>query len=89
MLLISGSDAGQVNPFALTPVEREVPQAKQNSPVVYRYASMDELYFGTLKGSYRECIQNLCRTAGLTLPYSVIRDLIRNTGRVRKTVDFR
>lgn len=45
MLLISGSDAGQVNPFALTPVEREVLQAKQNSPVVYRYASMDELYF--------------------------------------------
>ncbi|WP_336775963.1 protein-glutamine gamma-glutamyltransferase [Paenibacillus sp. MMO-58] len=45
MLQISGNDAGQINPFALTPVERDVLQGKQNSPVVYQYDSMDSLRF--------------------------------------------
>lgn len=45
MLQISGGDAGQLNPFSLTPVEREVLQGKQNSPVVYSYDSMNSLRF--------------------------------------------
>ncbi|GLX67299.1 protein-glutamine gamma-glutamyltransferase [Paenibacillus glycanilyticus] len=45
MLQISGSDAGQIDPSALTPVEREVLQGKQSSPVVYQYDSMNALRF--------------------------------------------
>lgn len=45
MILVSGSNTFQLQPFTLSEPERRIMQAKQRSSVVYRYPSTDALVF--------------------------------------------
>lgn len=45
VIVISGSDAGQINQLALSGLERSILQKKQNSRIVYRYDSPEALKF--------------------------------------------
>ncbi|MBD2871333.1 protein-glutamine gamma-glutamyltransferase [Paenibacillus arenilitoris] len=45
MIVVAGSDSFQINPIALTELERDILREKRRSPVVYRYPSLDALEF--------------------------------------------
>ena len=45
MIVISGGDLSQIDPRMLSELEWKIVRSKQNSPVVYRYNSLDALLF--------------------------------------------